>query len=140
MLGVLVVVYVLNFLDRQIPSILAEEIKRDLQLSDAEIGFLYGTAFAVFYAIFGIPLGRLADAWSRRSLIALGLIFWSAMTAASGLARNFAQLAAARVGVGLEAWLTDWLATFATVSSVFGTGAASDVDYVSFEWGLQARF
>src|SRR3989304_4303804 len=64
-LGVLVVVYVLNFLDRQILSILAEAIKADLGLSDAQIGFLYGTAFAVFYAVFGIPLGRLAPGGGR---------------------------------------------------------------------------
>jgi len=100
-LGVLVLVYVLNFLDRQIITILAEDIKRDLGISDAEIGFLYGTAFAVFYAVFGIPLGRLADVWSRRSLIAVGLSFWSAMTAVSGMARTFGQLAAARIGVGV---------------------------------------
>lgn len=100
-LGILVLVYVLNFLDRQIITILAEDIKRDLGVSDAEIGFLYGTAFAVFYAVFGIPLGRLADVWSRRSLISLGLAFWSAMTACSGLARGFGQLAAARIGVGV---------------------------------------
>jgi len=100
-LFVLVLVYVLNFLDRQILSILAEHIKADLQLSDAQIGFLYGTAFAVFYALFGIPLGRLADVWDRRRLISLGLLAWSAMTAVSGLARSFAQLAAARVGVGI---------------------------------------
>ena len=55
---VLVIVYVFNFIDRQIVTILAEEIKADLGISDAQIGFLYGTAFAVFYAIFGIPLGR----------------------------------------------------------------------------------
>jgi MFS family permease len=101
LLGVLVLVYVLNFLDRQIITILAEDIRADLGISDAQIGFLYGTAFAVFFAVFGIPLGRLADAWSRRSLIALGLAFWSAMTALSGLARGFAELAAARVGVGV---------------------------------------
>jgi MFS family permease len=100
-LGVLVAVYVLNFLDRQIVTILADEIKADLGLSDAEIGFLYGTAFAVFYALFGIPLGRLADVWNRRTLIALGLSVWSLMTALSGLARSFPQLAAARVGVGV---------------------------------------
>jgi MFS family permease len=100
-LGVLVLVYILNFLDRQIITILAEDIKRDLGISDAEIGFLYGTAFAVFYAIFGIPLGRLADVWTRRSLISLGLGFWSAMTALSGLAQNFGQLAGARIGVGV---------------------------------------
>ena len=100
-LGVLVVVYVLNFVDRQILSILAEHIKADLRVTDAQLGYLYGTAFAVFYAVFGIPLGRLADAWDRRKLIALGLAFWSLMTALSGLARSFAQLALARVGVGI---------------------------------------
>lgn len=100
-LFVLVLVYVFNFLDRQILSILAERIKADLGLSDAEMGFLYGTAFAVFYAIFGIPLGRLADAWDRRRLISIGLAFWSAMTALSGLSRSFTQLGAARIGVGV---------------------------------------
>jgi MFS family permease len=100
-LGALVVVYVFNFLDRQILSILAERIKADLGVSDAQMGFLYGTAFAVFYAIFGIPLGRLADVWDRRRLIAWGLAAWSAMTALSGLARSFAQLALARFAVGV---------------------------------------
>src|SRR5215470_2249522 len=99
-LAVLVLVYVFNFIDRQILSILAERIKADLQLSDAQIGFLYGTAFAVFYAIFGIPLGRLADVWDRRRIISIGLCLWSMMTALSGLARSFTQLALARIGVG----------------------------------------
>ena len=97
-LAVLVVVYVLNFLDRNIITILAEDIKADLGMSDSQIGFLYGTAFAVFYAVFGIPLGRLADVWNRRSLISVGLAFWSLMTAVSGLARSFSQLAGARIG------------------------------------------
>jgi MFS family permease len=101
LLGVLIVVYLFNFLDRQILSILAEEIRRDLGVSDEDLGFLYGTAFAVFYAVFGIPLGRLADGWSRRSLIALGLAVWSGMTALSGFARTFGELAAARIGVGI---------------------------------------
>ena len=101
LLGVLVLVYVVNFLDRQIITILAEDIKADLGVSDAQIGFLYGTAFAVFYAIFGIPLGRLADVWNRRTLIATGLAFWSVMTALSGFARGFPGLAAARIGVGV---------------------------------------
>jgi MFS family permease len=100
-LALLVVVYVLNFLDRQILSILAERIKADLGLSDAQIGFLYGTAFAVFYALFGIPLGRLADVWVRTRLIAVGLAFWSLMTALSALARDLGQLTAARIGVGV---------------------------------------
>lgn len=100
-LFVLVLVYVFNFLDRQILSILNDHIKADLGLTDAQMGFLYGTVFAVFYALFGIPLGRLADVWDRRKLIAVGLGFWSLMTAVSGLARTFAQLAAARIGVGV---------------------------------------
>ncbi len=117
-LGVLVLVYVLNFLDRQVITILAEDIKADLGIRDAEIGFLYGTAFAVFYAVFGIPLGRLADVWTRRSLIALGLGFWSTMTALSGLARGFTELAAARVGVGVgEASATP--AAFSMLSDSF---------------------
>jgi MFS family permease len=100
-LGVLFVVYLVNFVDRQILSILANDIKADLALTDAELGFLYGTAFAIFYALFGIPLGRLADGWSRTRLLALGLTLWSLMTALSGFARNGATLAAARVGVGI---------------------------------------
>ena len=100
-LGVLTLVYVLNFVDRQILSILNDEIKRDLGLRDSEMGFLYGTAFAVFYALFGIPLGKLADVWTRRTLISVSLAFWSAATAISGLARNFTELAAARIGVGI---------------------------------------
>ena len=98
---VLILVYVFNFIDRQIISILAEDIKADLGLSDAQIAFLYGTAFAVFYAIFGIPLGRLADMWTRKSLISVGLFFWSGMTALSGTARSFASLATFRIGVGV---------------------------------------
>lgn len=100
-LGVLVLVYVMNFVDRQIMSILAEDIKKDLGIGDSEIGFLYGTVFGVFYALFGIPLGRLADMWHRVRLLSIGLTLWSAMTALSGFAGSFAQLAAARIGVGV---------------------------------------
>jgi MFS family permease len=100
-LFVLVIVYALNFVDRQILSILAEDIKKDLGLEDAQIGFLYGTAFAVFYALFGIPLGRLADSWYRGRLMAMGLALWSGMTALSGFATSFGMLAVARIGVGI---------------------------------------
>jgi MFS family permease len=100
-LGVLVLVCVFNFIDRQILSILAEDIKVDIGLSDSQIGFLYGTAFALFYAVFGIPLGRLADVWIRKNLIAGGLFLWSAMTALSGTARSFFGLGAFRIGVGV---------------------------------------
>lgn len=100
-LGVLVIVYIFNFIDRNILSILAEDIKADLGVTDAQMGFLYGTVFAVFYAVFGIPLARFADVWNRRSLIAMGLGVWSLMTAASGLARSFTSLTLFRIGVGI---------------------------------------
>ena len=97
----LVVVYIFNFIDRQILSILAVDIKRDLGLTDGQLGFLGGAAFAVFYALFGVPLGRLADRWHRVRLLTIGLALWSAMTALSGVARNYGQLALARMGVGV---------------------------------------
>ncbi|MBS3927951.1 MAG: MFS transporter [Sphingomonadales bacterium] len=100
-LSVLVVVYILNFIDRQIISILALEIKADLGLTDSEMGFLGGAAFAVFYALFGIPLGRLADNWSRVKLLSIGLALWSTMTALSGFARSQLTLTLARMGVGV---------------------------------------
>ncbi len=100
-LGLLFLVYVLNFVDRQVISILAEDIKRDLNLRDEDLGFLYGTAFGVFYALFGIPLGRLSDNWHRVRLMTAGLSLWSAMTALSGLSSTGTQLAAARIGVGV---------------------------------------
>ncbi len=100
-LGVLTLIYLVNFVDRQILSILANDIKADLGLTDAGLGFLYGTAFAIFYALFGIPLGRLADGWSRTRLLSIGLALWSLMTALSGFARNGATLGVARVGVGV---------------------------------------
>ncbi len=100
-LGVLTLVYFFNFVDRNILSILAESIKADLGVTDAQMGFLYGTVFAVFYAVFGIPLARFADVWVRRSVISVGLLFWSVMTAASGLSRSFVELAAYRTGVGV---------------------------------------
>lgn len=100
-LSVLVIIYVLNFVDRQILSILANDIKADLGVDDAYLGFLYGTAFAIFYALFGIPLGRLADSWKRVRLMTFGLALWSAMTVISGFARDAATLTFARIGVGV---------------------------------------
>jgi MFS family permease len=100
-LVVLTIVYVFNFVDRQIISILAEEIKADLKITDAELGILYGTVFSVFYALFGIPLGRMADVWVRKSMISIGLAFWSLMTALSGTAKSYGVLLGYRIGVGV---------------------------------------
>ena len=100
-LGLLVLIYTINFIDRQIITILAPYLKEDLGLTDAQIGLLYGTAFAMFYALFGIPLARLADGWSRVKTLSLGLTFWSAMTTLSGFAGSFVQLGLARLGVGI---------------------------------------
>jgi predicted MFS family arabinose efflux permease len=100
-LAVLFAVYVVNFVDRQILAILLEPIKAELGVSDTAMGFLTGIAFALFYTIAGIPIARLADRRSRVLVITVGLALWSAMTAVSGLARTFAQLALARVAVGV---------------------------------------
>ncbi|NJN53183.1 MAG: MFS transporter [Gammaproteobacteria bacterium] len=100
-LGVLVVVYTFNFIDRQILSILLEPIKAELGLSDTQLGLLSGFAFAAFYATLGIPIARLADRGNRRNLIAVALTIWSGFTALSGLAQNFWHMLIARIGVGV---------------------------------------
>lgn len=99
--GILLVVYTFNFIDRQIIAILSPAIKADLALNDTQLGFLKGFAFALFYASFGIPIARLADRRNRVTIIALALTIWSAMTALCGAAASFVQLAIARVGVGV---------------------------------------
>ncbi len=100
-LAILFVVYIFNFVDRQILSVLLVPIKAELGASDTGMGFLTGFAFALFYTTAGIPIARLADRTSRTTIIAAGLVVWSGMTAVSGLARSFAQLAIARVLVGV---------------------------------------
>jgi len=100
-LGMLVVVYVFNFIDRQILNILAPLIKADLGISNTQIGLLTGLAFGLFYATLGIPIARLADKYSRVNIISICLAIWSLMTALSGVAQNFWQLLIARIGVGI---------------------------------------
>ncbi len=100
-LFILVVVYTFNFIDRQIVGILAVPIKADLGLSDTQLGLMGGLAFALFYTGLGIPVAMLADRFSRTWIMTAALTIWSAMTAASGLATNFWQLFAARLGVGV---------------------------------------
>lgn len=98
---VLATAYMLNYLDRQILSVLAEPVKQDLGLSDTQLGMLTGLMFALFYTVFGIPIGVLADRWNRVRIIAISCGVWSAFTAASGLTTNFVTLALARIGVGV---------------------------------------
>ena len=91
----------MSLLDRQILAILAPAIKADLKVGDAEMGLLFGTVFALFYALFSLPLGRLADGWTRTKLLSICLIFWSLATGLAGLASSFAMLALSRLGVGI---------------------------------------
>jgi predicted MFS family arabinose efflux permease len=102
-LWILLIVYIFNFIDRQIVNILAEPIARDLGLSDTQIGLMTGLAFALFYTVLGIPIARFADrsSTSRPAVIAVSLAIWSGMTALCGLAQNFSQLLLARIGVGV---------------------------------------
>lgn len=99
--GILVLAFVFSIADRIIISLLVDPIKADLNLSDTDMGFMMGIAFAIFYALMGLPIGRLADKHSRRLIIGVGIFLWSIMTALCGLARNFWQLFLARVGVGV---------------------------------------
>ncbi|AYC31730.1 MFS transporter [Pseudomonas cavernae] len=99
--SILMVAYVLSFIDRQILNLLVGPIRRDLMISDTEMSLLMGLSFAIFYTVCGIPLGRLADTKSRRGLIALGVLFWSAATAACGMARLYWQFLLCRIGVGV---------------------------------------
>lgn len=99
--GILTAAYVSSFIDRQIMSLMVTPIKRDLGISDSRLSLLMGPSFALFYTLLGFPIGRLADARSRRGIIGVGIAAWSVMTALCGLARNYTQLFLARVGVGV---------------------------------------
>jgi MFS family permease len=99
--AILMVAYVLSFIDRQILNLLVGPIRRDLMISDTQMSLLMGLSFALFYTVCGIPLGRLADTKSRRGLIAIGVLFWSAATAACGMAKLYWQFLICRIGVGV---------------------------------------
>lgn len=99
-LGVLFAVNLMNFFDRQVAGALGEPIRLEFGLSDTQLG-LVNTVFTLVYAAVGLPLGRLTDTWVRTRLIAIGVSFWSLLTAASGLATNYTTLIAARIGVGI---------------------------------------
>ncbi len=97
----LTAIYMLSFMDRQILSLLVGPLKRDLGISDTRVGLLQGLAFGIFYTFMGLPLGRIADRYSRRNLIAAGLVLWSIFTSLCSVARNFWSLFLARMGVGV---------------------------------------
>ncbi|MBI2993823.1 MAG: MFS transporter [Gammaproteobacteria bacterium] len=99
--GVLMVCYTLSFVDRQILSLLVTPIKEDLGIGDTQIGLLQGLAFVIFYTLLGLPAGWLADRYSRRTIIATGVLLWSFMTAVCSVTRSFWSLFGARVGVGV---------------------------------------
>jgi MFS family permease len=100
-LWMLLIIYTLNFVDRQIVAILAEPIKRELGLTDGQLGMLGGIAFAFFYTFLGIPIARLAERGDRVRIISIAVVVWSGFTAVSGAAQNFVQLLLARIGVGV---------------------------------------
>ena len=98
---ILTLAYVLSFLDRQLLSLVVTDIKTDLELTDSQMSIILGFAFALFYTTMGIPIGRLADKKSRKTIIAIGISFWCLMTAVTGIIKTYLQLFIARVGVGV---------------------------------------
>jgi MFS family permease len=98
---VLMLCYTLSYADRQILAFLVGPLKQDLHISDTQVGLLQGLAFALIYTLLGLPMGMLADRFSRRNIVALGVIVWSLMTALASVARSFWSLAATRMGVGV---------------------------------------
>ena len=98
--GVLTFVYIFSFVDRQIFSLLVGPLRQDLHISDTQVSYLIGLSFVVFFVLFGIPIGRLADLYSRRMIIGVGLLIWSLFTAACGVAHTFPQMLLLRMGVG----------------------------------------
>ena len=101
-LGLLFVAYIFSFIDRQILALLVGPIRTDFGITDFEYSLLAGAAFALLYAFAGLPLGRLADRYSRRLIVSGSVFFWSIMTVSCGFTKNFTQLFLARMGVG--AW------------------------------------
>ena len=129
---VLMLCYALSYVDRQILSLLVPFIKADLKINDTLVGLLQGFSFALFYAVMGLPLGRVADSANRRNLISISIAFWSVFTSGCALARSYMTLFLARMGVGIgEAGLNP--AAFSILSDLFPKerlGAALSVFYI----------
>ena len=115
---VLMLAYIVSFVDRQVISLLVEPIKRDLAINDTQISLLMGLAFAIFYVAMGVPIARLSDYRNRKKIIATGIFVWSIATAFCGVAKSFTHLFLARVGVGVgEATLTP--AAYSMIADTF---------------------
>ena len=115
---ILLFAYTVAFIDRAVLSMLVEPMRRDLSINDTQVGLLAGFAFVIFYVGLGVPLGLVADRWNRKYLITISVLLWSTMTAACGLARTFASLFVARVGVGIgEAGLSP--ASYSLIADLF---------------------
>jgi MFS family permease len=145
-LFVLTLALLLSYADRQVLNLLIDPVRRDLTISDTQISLLQGAAFGVFYALGGIPFGRAADVWSRRTVITFGILGWSIATFCCGLAGNFGQLFVARVfvGVGEASLVPAAMAVIAgyfpperrgTAIGVFLVGAASGTGISTFVSG-----
>ncbi len=149
--GVLTVAYIFSFIDRQILNMMVGPIRRDLGITLTQMSLLQGFSFAVFYTLFGIPLGRLADSRSRRVIIIVGITFWSIMTAGCGLVQRYWQLMVMRMGVGVgEASLSPSAYSLisdyfrpekrATALSVYGMGIYIGMGVATILSGLVAEF
>ncbi|MEO0877312.1 MAG: MFS transporter, partial [Bacteroidota bacterium] len=115
---ILMIAYTFSFLDRYILNFLVEPMKADMGLTDTEVSLLLGASFGLFYSIMGVPLGRLADVYSRKKIIAFGVALWSLMTALCGVTKSYVQFFFARMGVGVgEATLSP--ATYSMLSDYF---------------------
>lgn len=157
-IGLLTLIYMLSFIDRQILSILAEPIKRELHLADWQVGAMTGLAFALLYTFVGIPIARIAEHANRRLIIAGAIALWSVFTMLCGVARSFPLLLLARIGVGLgeagctppaHSLISDYVAkerrAFAiaiymagsTLGSLFGLGIGG---VIADQWGWRAAF
>src|SRR5437867_2061139 len=101
LLAVLLLILAFNFLDRVVLGLVLQDIKVDLHLSDTQLGFLSGIAFALFYSIMGIPIARWADRGNRVTIITITTALWSAAVALCGLAASFLQLVLIRIGVAV---------------------------------------
>ncbi|HLR31924.1 MAG TPA: MFS transporter [Fodinibius sp.] len=149
-LGLLTLIYISSFVDRQIIAVLAPQIQQELSLSNFQVGLLYGTAFSLIYAVCGIPMGRLADIYSRKTMIITGLAVWSLMTVASGFAGSLAFLITARFFVGMSesalspavySLLSDYFRPQqrATVFSIYAAGIFIGVGVAFLGGGTVAR-